>query len=95
MTARPVFLTDRPHRQEPRVIDPLSQVLGSVRLSGGVFLEARFTAPWCTLSQITVEDIQPFIAAPGQIIAYHFVVSGRLLCSRASRRRKSAAARSC
>jgi len=63
------------------VIDPLSQVLGSVRLTGGVFLEARFTAPWCTLSQITAEDIQPFMEAPGQIIAYHFVVGGRLLCA--------------
>lgn len=63
------------------MIDPLSQVLGSVRLTGGVFLEARFTAPWCTLSQITAEDIQPFVPAPGQIIAYHFVVGGRLLCS--------------
>jgi AraC-like DNA-binding protein len=63
------------------VIDPLSQVLGSVRLIGGVFLEARFTAPWCTLSQLTVDDIQPFIESPGQIIAYHFVIAGRLLCA--------------
>lgn len=63
------------------MIDPLSQVLGSVRLTGGVFLEARFTAPWCTLSQITVEDIRPFIESPGQIIAYHFVIGGRLLCA--------------
>lgn len=60
--------------------DPLSQVLGSVRLTGGVFLEARFTAPWCTLSHLTVDDIQPFIEGPGQIIAYHFVIAGRLLC---------------
>jgi AraC-like DNA-binding protein len=63
------------------LIDPLSQVLGSVRLTGGVFLEARFTAPWCTLSQITAQDIQPFIGAPGHIIAYHFVVGGRLYCT--------------
>lgn len=63
------------------MIDPLSQVLGSVRLIGGVFLEARFTAPWCTLSQISAQDIQPFIGAPGQIIAYHFVVAGHLFCT--------------
>ncbi|MPZ33766.1 MAG: helix-turn-helix domain-containing protein [Rhodospirillales bacterium] len=62
------------------MIDPLSQVLGSVRLTGGVFLEARFTAPWCAVSQITADDIQPFIEAPGQIIAYHFVIGGRLCC---------------
>ena len=63
------------------MIDPLSQVLGAVRLTGGVFLEARFTAPWCTAAQITQEDIKPFIEAPGQIIAYHFVVDGRLQCT--------------
>ncbi len=74
-------MIDQPIHQGAKVIDPLSQVLGSVRLTGGVFLEARFTAPWCTLSQLTVEDIQPFIEGPGQIVAYHFVISGRLLCA--------------
>jgi AraC-like DNA-binding protein len=63
------------------LIDPLSQVLGSVRLTGGVFLEAHFTAPWCAAAQITPEDIRPFLEAPGQIIAYHFVIGGRLLCA--------------
>lgn len=63
------------------MIDPLSQVLGSVRLTGGVFLEARFTAPWCTAAQITPDDIRPFVERPAQIIAYHFVVDGRLLCA--------------
>ena len=43
------------------MIDPLSQVLGSVRLTGGVFLEARFTAPWCTLAHVTADDIRPSV----------------------------------
>lgn len=63
------------------MIDPLSQVLGSVRLTGGVFLEARFTAPWCAAAHITSDDIRPFIQTPGQIIAYHFVIDGRLECA--------------
>lgn len=63
------------------MIDPLSQVLGSVRLTGGVFLEARFTAPWCTVAEVTPDDIRPLLDAPGQIIAYHFVIGGRLLCA--------------
>lgn len=63
------------------MIDPLSQVLGCVRLTGGVFLEARFTAPWCTVGHVTADDIRPYIEAPGQIIAYHFVVAGRMLCA--------------
>ncbi len=63
------------------MIDPLSQVLGSVRLVGGVFLEAHFTAPWSTFAHVTADDIRPFVEAPGEIIAYHFVVAGRMLCS--------------
>ncbi len=63
------------------MIDPLSQVLGAVRLTGGVFLEARFTAPWCTAAALSAEDIKAFVEAPGQIIAYHFVIDGRLQCT--------------
>ena len=63
------------------MIDPLSQVLGSVRLTGGVFLEAHFTAPCCTEAHVTADDIRPFVEAPGEIIAYHFVVAGRMFCA--------------
>ena len=34
----------------------LSDVLRVVRLKGGVFLRAEFTAPWCIFSQFTGED---------------------------------------
>src|SRR5512139_4054325 len=80
---RPTGSLDRAAKSSgsARLIDPLSQVLGSVRLTGGVFLEARFTAPWCTVAHVTADDIRPFIEAPGEIIAYHFVVSGRMLCA--------------
>jgi AraC-like DNA-binding protein len=61
--------------------DPLSDVLRSVRLTGGVFLEARFTAPWCVAARITAEDCRPFMASLAQVIAYHFVVEGGLLVS--------------
>ena len=59
--------------------DPLPEVLRAVRLSGGVFLDARFTAPWCVHSQITPEDCQPYLVSPAQLVAYHFVIDGRLL----------------
>jgi len=59
--------------------DPLSEVLRSVRLMGGVFLDARFTAPWSVLSSISPEEFRPFIAMPGQVIAYHVILEGRLL----------------
>lgn len=60
-------------------MDPLLEVLRSVRLTGGVFLDARLTAPWCVTSQLTVEDCRPYLAEPAQLIAYHVVIEGRLL----------------
>lgn len=59
--------------------DPLSEVLRAVRLTGGVFLDARFTAPWCVMSKIDPEDCRPFLAEPRQVIGYHYVVAGRML----------------
>ncbi|MDF3810417.1 MULTISPECIES: AraC family transcriptional regulator [Rhodopseudomonas] len=62
-------------------MDALSDVLRSVRLTGGVFLDARFTAPWSINSQTTAEYCEPYLAAPAQIIAYHVVIAGRLQLS--------------
>lgn len=61
--------------------DALPDLLRAVRLAGGVFLDARLTAPWCVASEITAEDCRPHLAAPAQIIGYHFVVSGGMLVS--------------
>jgi len=59
-------------------MDPLADVLRSVRLSGGVFLDARFTEPWSVLANLTAEDCRAFFANPTQLIAYHFVIEGHL-----------------
>jgi AraC-like DNA-binding protein len=59
--------------------DPLSDVLRSVRLTGGFFLEAHFTAPWCVAVRIGREDCQPFLADLMQVIGYHVVLEGRML----------------
>lgn len=58
--------------------DPLSDVLRSVRLAGGVFLEASFTAPWCVTAQITPEDCRPFLTGVRQVIGYHVVLEGSM-----------------
>ena len=63
------------------MVDPLSEVLRSVRLTGGIFLDTRFTAPWCVHTRVCGEDCKPFLAAPTQIIAYHFIIDGTLLFS--------------
>ena len=63
------------------MIDPLSDVLRSVRLTGGIFLESRFTAPWCVMAKLTAADCRPFLERPAQVIAYHFITKGRLFVS--------------
>ncbi len=60
-------------------MDALSDVLRIVRLTGGVFLDAEFSAPWCIKSQISPEDCRPFLPEPEHVICFHYVVDGRLL----------------
>ena len=62
-------------------MDVLTGVLSSMKLSGGVFLEAEFSAPWCVASQMQPGDCLPWFARPAHVIAYHYVVSGKLLCA--------------
>jgi len=57
-------------------MDPLSEVLRSVRLAGGVFLDVCLTAPWCVHSQLVADDCRPLLANPAQLIAFHFVTGG-------------------
>jgi len=59
--------------------DPLSDVLRSVRLVGGVFLEAQFTAPWSVAAKVEVEDCLSFMPDLVQLIGYHVVIEGRML----------------
>jgi AraC-like DNA-binding protein len=60
------------------MMDPLSEVLRSVRLTGGIFLDAQFTAPWCVLARIEAEHCRPYLTTPVQVIAYHVIIDGRL-----------------
>lgn len=60
-------------------MDALNDMLRAMRLTGGVFLDATFSAPWCVSAQVTPEDCAPFTAAPRHIIAYHYVTEGRCL----------------
>ncbi len=58
--------------------DPLSDVLRSVRLSGGLFLDAKFTAPWCIRARIGLDECTPFVPGLVQVIGYHVVLEGRM-----------------
>ena len=59
-------------------MDALSDVLRVIRLSGGVFLEAQLSAPWCFKGRISPDDCKAFQVAPSLVIATHFVVSGKM-----------------
>lgn len=59
-------------------MDALSDVLRVIRLSGGVFLQAEFTSPWCVSGQVDADDCKPYLAAPRHVIAFHFVAAGSM-----------------
>jgi AraC-like DNA-binding protein len=60
-------------------MDTLSDVLRVMRLTGGVFLDARFTAPWSLVTNVQPEKMKLFLASATQIIGFHYIVSGRLI----------------
>lgn len=60
-------------------MDAHLDVLRDMRLTGGIFLDAEFTAPWSISAQVGPEDCAPYTPEPPHIIAYHYVIAGRLL----------------
>ena len=62
-------------------MDVLAEMLASLRLSGGVFVDGEFAAPWSVQSHFTPDDCAPFFTPPPQLIAYHYVRSGALTCA--------------
>ncbi|MCC7374573.1 MAG: AraC family transcriptional regulator [Verrucomicrobiales bacterium] len=59
-------------------MDALSDLLRVVRFTGGVFLEANFRAPWCVRAQVSPEDCGPGVKAEGGLVAFHYVLEGRM-----------------
>ncbi|MCV7224398.1 AraC family transcriptional regulator [Mycolicibacterium elephantis] len=59
-------------------MDPLSDVLRTTPLRGGVFLHAEFSEPWCLSTRVRPETCAPYLGRTAEIIPYHFVVEGRL-----------------
>ena len=49
-----------------------------MRLAGGVFLEAEFSAPWCVSGKVSSNDCKPFQVTPRHVIASHFVAAGHM-----------------
>ena len=64
-------------------MDALSDVLRVTRLTGAVFLDAEFTAPWCVQARLGPDDCVPYLPQPARAICFHFVVEGRAQLQRA------------
>jgi AraC-like DNA-binding protein len=59
-------------------MDALSDLLRVVRFSGGLFLESNFRAPWCVRTQVDAEVCGSRIKADGGLVAFHYVLDGRV-----------------
>jgi len=60
-------------------LDALDQILSSLRLTGGVVIDADLTGDFCLLAQFTPDHCAPFFPVPDTLISYHYVRSGRTI----------------
>ncbi len=61
-----------------KAVDALSDVLRVSHLTGGVFLNAEFFAPWCIAARVSPEHCAPALGPASHLIIYHYVVEGDL-----------------
>ncbi|MCC6778521.1 MAG: AraC family transcriptional regulator [Hyphomicrobiales bacterium] len=62
------------------MLDPLADLLRSIRLTSGVFFDASLAAPWCIDPSIPARARKtPWPRPPAHIIAYHMVIAGKML----------------
>lgn len=57
-------------------MDVLSEVLKSVKLSGALFFNGEFSAPWCFSSSPSAAK-EHFLSGTGHLIIFHFLTEGR------------------
>lgn len=60
-------------------MDALSEVLRVVRLTGGLYVDARLTAPWAVLGRVTPETLADLPDRPKQVVSFHYIISGHLI----------------
>ena len=59
-------------------MDALSDVLRVAHLTGGVFLHAEFSAPWCIAARVAPEHCAPALGPASHLMIFHYVVGGEL-----------------
>lgn len=62
-------------------MDVLTDILASLRLTGGVVIDAETHGDFCLLSRFRDEDCERFNVRADELIAYHYVRTGRLFAS--------------
>lgn len=62
-------------------LDVLTDILASLRLTGGVVIDAETHGDFCLLSRFRDEDCERFQVRANELIAYHYIRSGSLYAS--------------
>ena len=74
---RPAFLRETPELPIMPAMDALSDALRVLRLTGAVFLDAEFTAPWCVVSHGGSAPASPLLSGGPNIVFFHVLTEGR------------------
>jgi AraC family transcriptional regulator, alkane utilization regulator len=74
MTVRPDNLSRTP--KSDFAMDALSDVLRLLRLTGAVYLNADFIAPWCVIGHVPPALSATFLPRAERIVSYHLIVEG-------------------
>jgi len=59
-----------------KTMDALSEVLRVIQLTGAVFLDARFTAPWCIRSEQNDALCAAYLPRSDRVVSFHFILQG-------------------
>ena len=57
-------------------MDALSETLRVVRLVGAIFINARFTAPWCYQSQAADTLVSVLEPCAERVVIFHLITEG-------------------
>ncbi len=57
-------------------MDAVSDVLRVVRLSGAVYLNGEFTAPWCVLGEADAALCETFLPRSERVVSFHLITEG-------------------
>jgi AraC-like DNA-binding protein len=56
----------------------VDEILASLRLTGGVVVDAQARGEWCMISQFSPEHCAVYFPVPGTLIGYHYIREGEL-----------------